>query len=339
VSPDPLGIGIVGLGFMGRTHLEAWQAAAADGLPCRLTAVADPNAERRAGRIPALGNLELGAEDKALFDPAEVRGYETAAELFADPEVHLVSICTPTPSHVDLALAALAAGKHVLVEKPVDLDPARIHDLANAAEAAGRICMPAMCLRFWPGWDWLIEAVASGEFGAVRSASFRRLGTLPAWSSGFYADLERSGGALCDLHVHDVDMVLRLFGRPEEIQATGDLMHVTALYRYAEGPPHVSAEGSWAQAPGTPFRMRYVVNFEKATADYDIGRDEPLLLCREGRAEPLSLAGHTGYDGEVRHILGAARGEHPLAVTLADAALGAETLLRERRALTSEFGG
>lgn len=335
MSSSPLGIGVIGLGFMGRTHLEAWQRAAGDGLPCRLAAVADPSAEKRAGKIPALGNLDLGADDAPLFDPAEVAGHEDAASLFADPKVDIVSICTPTPSHVDLALAALEAGKHVLVEKPVDLDPQRIRDLDRAAREADRLCMPAMCLRFWPGWDWLIDAVQSETYGAVRSASFRRLGTLPPWSSGFYADLEKSGGALFDLHIHDVDIALKLFGVPQRVQAAGDLMHVSALYGYDKGPAHVSAEGCWDQAPGTPFRMRYVVNFEHATADYDLGREEPLLLCREGEAQPIALASHTGYDGEVRHFLAAARGEVELGVTLEEAARGTELLLQERSALSS----
>lgn len=333
MSDRPLGIGVIGLGFMGRTHIEAWQSAARDGLPCRLAAVADPSADKRAGRIPALGNLDLGADDAPLFDPAEVTGHAEAQGLISDPDVDIISICTPTPSHVDLAQAALAAGKHVLVEKPVDLDPARIRDLATAAADAGRLCMPAMCLRFWPGWDWLIDAITSGEHGAVRSASFRRLGTLPPWSSGFYADLSRSGGALFDLHIHDVDFALRLFGAPDEVLATGDLLHVTGLFRYAAGPGHVSAEGSWDQAPGTPFRMRYVVNFENATADYDIGREDTLLLCRDGEAEAVALAPHTGYDGEVRHFLSAVRGEAPLAVSLEEAARGVEILHRERALL------
>ena len=147
-----------------------------------------------------------------------------------------------------------------------------------------------------------------------------------AWSSGFYADLSRSGGALFDLHIHDVDFALRLFGAPDEVLATGDLLHVTGLFRYAEGPGHVSAEGAWDQAPGTPFRMRYVVNFENATADYDIGREDPLLLCREGEAEAVALAPHTGYDGEVRHFLAAVRGEVPLAVRLEEAARGVEMI-------------
>src|SRR5688572_1944202 len=152
--PSPLNIGILGLGFMGRIHIQAYQAAQRDGFPCRLLAVADPNPDRRAGHPPAVGNLG-GPAPERLFDPSQVRGYSTPEELLADRDVQLVSICTYTDSHVDLALKALAAGKHVLLEKPVALRSAEVKRLADTARSAKTICMPAMCMRFWPGWDWL----------------------------------------------------------------------------------------------------------------------------------------------------------------------------------------
>ncbi|MEZ6196193.1 MAG: Gfo/Idh/MocA family oxidoreductase [Planctomycetota bacterium] len=333
MSAGEIGVGVVGLGFMGRTHVEAWARARAAGESCRLVAVADPDPKKRSGRVPATGNLGGGGDEAPLFSPDEVRGHATPEELFADPSVSVVSLCTPTPTHVDLAAAALRAGKHVLCEKPVDLDPARIRALAAVAADAGRLCLPAMCMRFWPGWDWLAGAVASGRHGAVRSATFRRLGSLPGWSRDFYADMERSGGALVDLHVHDVDFVLGLFGVPDEVRATGNALHVTALYRYADGPVHVSAEGAWDQQPGAPFRMSYLVNFERATADFELGRETLLFLAEGGERRAVALEDGDGYLGEVRHLLAVLRGETPPRVDLEDAARAAELILRERAAL------
>jgi predicted dehydrogenase len=84
----------------------------------------------------------------------------------------------------------LEAGKHVLVEKPVATGTAAIERLMEARPAPERsdgvLCAPAMCMRFWPEWAWLKNTIESGELGAVRSASFTRLGAAPAWS-GFYA--------------------------------------------------------------------------------------------------------------------------------------------------------
>src|SRR4029453_5583634 len=88
----------------------------------------------------------------------------------------------------------------------------------------------------------------------------------PAWSPAFYGDPARSGGALFDLHVHDADLVRWLFGAPGAVTSTGTLDHVTTLYRYADGPAHVVAEGGWDHAGGFPFSMGYTVVFERATA-------------------------------------------------------------------------
>jgi predicted dehydrogenase len=311
---------------MGRTHVEAWRSAARSGNPVRLVAVADPDPARLTGRVTVAGNLEGQADAGPLFDPRAVRTGTDAEAVLDDPEVEIVSICTPTDTHVNLARRALERGKHVLVEKPVSLDPRAIDDLAAAASRAGRICMPAMCMRFWPGWSWLFDAMRDGRFGAVRSATFERLGAPPGWNRAFYGDRTRSGGALFDLHVHDADLVHALFGRPDSVAAAGTSDHVTALYRYARGPAHVALEGGWLGA-GFPFRMRYVVAFERATAEFDLRREPKLEVARDGHVEAPALEPWTGYDGEVRALLDAVRGGDARGLpTLAEAAAVTRTI-------------
>ncbi|MBI4879967.1 MAG: Gfo/Idh/MocA family oxidoreductase [Planctomycetes bacterium] len=330
---NAIGVGIIGLGFMGRAHLRAYERAAAAGFGNRLVAVCDSVPARRAGHAAEGGNLARGAADERLFDATQVAGYERVEDLLADERVHLVSICTPTETHVDLALAALQAGKHVLVEKPLALAASESARLAAGARAAPTLCLPAMCLRFWPAWSWLRERVRDGALGAVRSAVFQRLGSRPRWAS-FYGDPRQSGGALFDLHIHDADFVRWCFGPPQALAATGDLDHVTALYRYARGPVHVVAEGGWDHAPGFPFRMRYVAVFERGTADYEFGRDPELLLAQDGARAPVALPDLDGYDGEVRHLLGRiAAGRRELAATVDEAVALLEMLEEERRLL------
>jgi predicted dehydrogenase len=328
-----IGVGVIGLGFMGRTHLAAYALAGRAGYDNHVVAVADRDAARRLGEAATIGNLAKDF-DGPLFDRDATRSYDDPHDLLADPAVELVSICTHTDTHVDLAIAALEAGKHVLVEKPVALAAADVDRLRRVAARSSTLCMPAMCMRFWPAWAWLAARVADGSYGAVRSAAFRRLGTRPRWGEGFYADLERSGGALVDLHIHDADFVLHLFGKPASVTAAGDLEHLTALYRYPQGPRHVSAEGGWDHSPGFPFAMRYTVVFERATADFDIGRRPQLLLHRDGGTELVELEEIDGYDGEVRHLLDAiATGRRELAATLDDAYELTRLLEAERAAL------
>ncbi len=287
----PIGIGVIGLGFMGCTHVRSYQSAAAAGYPCKLIAVADRSAERLSGRALAQGNIDTGSGEQ-LFDPARVRGYLDPRELVTDPRIDAVSICTHTDTHVDLAIAALRAGKHVLVEKPVATSSAEVRRLAAGAAESGKLCVPAMVMRFWPEWVWLRDAIRAGTYGRALSASLQRMGSSPAWTD-FYRDTTRSGGALFDLHIHDTDFIRWCFGEPREVVSTGTIDHLTTLYRFADSPTaplHVTAEGAQNISPGFGFRMRYTVVFEKATADFDIGRTPTLLLSQEGRSDGVSFA-------------------------------------------------
>ncbi|VAX39416.1 hypothetical protein MNBD_PLANCTO03-906, partial [hydrothermal vent metagenome] len=280
-----IGVGIIGLGFMGRTHIAAYKAAAEAGYACRLVAVCDRNGACLDGSGNASGNLDTGNTAEQLFDPEQVACHADPAKFFADPAVHLVSICTHTDTHVEMALRALEAGKHVLVEKPLALTSTEARRVAEAARRAGTICMPAMCMRFWPAWAWLKRAIDAGQYGKVRSASFHRLGSTPDWTD-FYTDVSRSGGALVDLHIHDTDFIAWCFGRPRGVVSAGTTNHLTTIFRY-DDIPHVVAEGGWAQDPGFGFTMRFVVCFDEATADFDLGREDQLRLSRDGTAEAV----------------------------------------------------
>lgn len=341
-AADHLGVAVIGLGFMGRTHIAAYGAAAAAGLPCRLVAVCDASVERLSGggAGPSMGNLATGADgNNALFDPSRVRTESDPERVFADPSVHIVSICTYTDTHVPLAVRALEAGKHVLVEKPVGVTAGAVRPLADAAAHAwlrGRLCMPAMCMRFWPGWEWLHAAVRGGTYGRVRSATFQRLVGPPRWAQDFYTSPERSGGALVDLHIHDADFISWCFGRPASVQTGGTYEHVTTVYRFASGgPEHVAAEGGWNLARGFGFRMRYTVIFDEATADFDISRDPPLLLHTATASRPIGIPAGAGYEREIRHFVEAVASRGELRATMADALRTAEILDAERESMLS----
>lgn len=332
-----VGVGVIGLGFMGATHFRAYQAAQGAGFQCRVIAVCDRSPERLTGRVDVMGNIDTGRSER-LFDPTKLRTCREPRDLINDPRVHLVSICTHTDSHADLAIEALRAGKHVLVEKPVAIRSEDVRRVAAAAADSGRLCMPAMCMRFWPGWAWLRDRVRDGRFGRVLSASFQRLGVPPSWSPEFYGDASRSGGPMFDLHVHDADFIRWCFGPPRSVQSTGSTSHVTTLYRFDadRGPRHVIAEGGQDCSPGFGFRMRYIVAFERATADFDLSRTPPVLLHRDGRSETVEVPSTGAYDGQVRHVLDAilgARKGGDLVATIDEAVGVAELLEAEVQSL------
>src|SRR5439155_4747412 len=119
-----------------------------------------------------------------------------------------------------------------------------------------------------------------------------------------------SGGGLFDLHIHDTDFVQFCFGRPEAVFSTGyskmsgAIDHVVTQYQFASGPI-VHAEGSWAMMPGFGFNMAYTINFERATADYDLARATNGLRVVEAGQPPRNLQceGPDGYVRELRHIV------------------------------------
>lgn len=326
---DRVRVGIVGFGFMGRTHAGAYRWAAEQaGLPVEITTIADGRGVE--AFVSSGGNIGNG---DLPIEAGDVRIVTDAEALFGSNDVDLVSICTPTDTHIDLAIAALAAGRHVLVEKPVATSTAAIERLKEAATTAkkdhGLICTPAMCMRFWPAWAWLKRAVGSGTFGSVHSASFSRLGAAPAWS-GFYGDETRSGGAILDLHVHDVDFLVHCFGAPRAVTSRGDSSHVSTLYDFANGPGHVLARGGWLRSPSFPFTMRYVVEFERAVADFDLGREQPLLLHDAEGSHAVEVPTGSGYDHQAAAVIRAVLEGGDAPVDLADALTSLRVIEAER---------
>ncbi len=324
-------IGILGLGFMGRTHLASFRSAEKDGL-ATVTAALDPT-----GGAPTGGNLSTGSDAPDLTGISLHRDVD---RFFDEAKVDAVSICTPTDTHVALAKRALERGLHVLCEKPVALHSGEIRALAQTARAAGRVCMPAMVMRFWPGWAWLRERIHDRLYGALKTLTLERLGSRPKWNQSFYADDSRSGGALVDLHIHDADFVYWCFGRPIGVSSAGTSEQVTTLYRVNPPPggsaPMVCASGGWSQQSTFGFRMRYLANFEHATVEFDLARGEhPVTVADAQGFRTENVGTMSGYEAEVRHFLAQLAGKEPPRCTLDDAAEVADLLVREREALNS----
>jgi predicted dehydrogenase len=329
-------IGVIGLGFMGLTHIRAYRQ-----LPgARIAAICD------AVRLPLDGNLSsiagnIATTDQIKLDMREVKAYWQHEELLANPAVDLVDICVPTPLHPPIAIAALQAGKHVLCEKPLARTTALCRQIVAAAAKAKGFFMPAMCLRFWPEWVWLKQAIAQQTYGRALAVHFRRLSEPPGWSQGTYLNGAASGGALLDMHIHDSDFVQFCFGRPRGVFASGASLlsgetdHVLTQYQVAGGAV-VSAEASWLMGPGFGFKMVYLAVFENATADYDSSRGaEALRLFQKGQpARTLKCEGPDGYVGELAHMLAAIQtGQPPTVVTAQDGLSAVEICEAEERSV------
>lgn len=335
-SPSKVRVGVVGLGFMGVMHIRAYQRVRG----ATLAAVCDPVRQPQNGVLTDPGG-NVGDAAPVKLNMKQVRAYRALDDLLNDAEVDLVDICVPTHLHPLVASAALSSGKHVLCEKPLARTAAQAREIAQAARKAKGFFMPAMCMRFWPGWSWLKPAIEQKTYGAVLAARFRRVAEPPGWGRENYFKGAQSGGALLDLHIHDTDFVQFCFGRPRSVFSagcshfSGAIDHVVTQYQFASKVP-VSAEGSWLVTPGGGFNMSYTVHFEEAMADFDFARGpEALRLYVRGKpVRVIKPKGPDGYALELQHMVDSIRsGRAPTIVTPADGVGAVEICEAEERSV------
>jgi len=329
-------VAVVGLGFMGVTHLRGYLQDKA----AKVVAVCD------SVRLPVNGVLAGVAGNIKKSDDInlgkDVKVFRKLEEVLADPEVDLVDLCTPTPMHPEQAMASLAAGKNVLCEKPLARTSASARKILKTAQSSEGFLMPAMCMRFWPGWSLLKEVVDKEPYGRILTARFRRLSEMPGWSKqGTYTGATDLGGALFDLHIHDTDFVNFLLGRPKSVFSTGvtraggSIDHVTTQYNFTNGPS-VYAEGSWLLTKG--FNMAYTLLCERATLDFDLARgaDAMQIIEADKPLKVLKFNGPDGYGAEISYVVKCVQtGKAPTVVTASDGVTALEICEAEEKSVRS----
>ncbi len=291
-------VGLIGLGAIGRLHFGCWSKSP----HARLAAIASRDPKKRAGEWPA-SEFNLGDQASERIDLAGIAAYAEAHDLIADPAVQIVDICSSTPHHAPLAIAALRAGKHVVCEKPMALSVAECAAMEEAAREAKRELMVAHCLRYWPHYVKAHELIQSGEFGRPLHAQLYRAAGLPTWSAeGWLAAPEQSGGVL-DMHIHDIDVARWWFGEPAQVRASGVLRQglplvIDAEWQYADGP-RAHLHSAW-DPNGGAFRHGFRVILEKATLIYDLpGAPDVLQLQREGKSAQIPLPAPSAHQAEL----------------------------------------
>ncbi len=275
-------VGLIGIGAIGRLHFGCWKKSPQG----RVVAIASRDPRKRAGDW-AGGEFNLGDQASEKADLSGIAVYEHASALIADPNVQIVDICTSTPEHAPLAIAALRAGKHVICEKPMALSVADCVAVEKAVSDSGRQLMVGHCLRYWPHYVKAREMLASGEYGRALYAQFHRSGAVPGGSAGGWLMKPEASGGVLDLHIHDIDVALWWFGRPGTIEAHGYRrdglpMIVDATWRYLDGPL-VQLHGAW-DPNGGAFRHAFRLIMERATLVYDLGDDARCFADFFGKA-------------------------------------------------------
>lgn len=276
-------VGIVGAGGMARVHAEAW---------------------RRLGvKVAAFSRSGAGAV---------LRDGETEAQSLSElvSSVDLLDVCSPTPTHLDAAIAGIDAGIPVVCEKPLALTVADADQLVAVATSAGVPLFPAHVVRYFPAYVAARTALVSGALGRPAVARFVRMGEFPHWSQWF-DDESQSGGIMMDQMIHDLDMAAWMLG---------PVLSVHAVSRHATSSParsaHVTlthesgaistATGVWG-APGLTFATRFHVAGSEGRLDYDSRDPSSVTFDWGGQSDvesrrPAEAVGDP-YENQLRDVL------------------------------------
>lgn len=282
MSTTPVKFAIVGAGVIGRWH--GLVMSEIDG--AALVAVIDTVPERAS----ALAKERGGS------------AFTSLAEALEHVEFDAVAVCVPSGIHAEIAIEALNAGKHVVVEKPVDIDLAKVDQLADAHRRAGTVLTVISQHRFDPSTEVVFKAIADGRLGRLTSG----IASCAWWRSQDYYDSGDwrgtweldGGGALMNQSVHTIDLLLAAMGRPVEVFAYGDtLAHsgievedtAVAVVKFESGALGV-IHGTTAAYPGLSARLQ--VHGDKGSAVID---DDQLVYIHAHDGRSLSdLGGDAG---------------------------------------------
>ena len=257
-------IAIIGQGYMGNAHSAAWASA---GQADAIKYICTPR--------PKEGSVPVATKAHYISD---------LDVILKDSDVKFVSVCTPTPTHKEIAFALLAAGKHVLLEKPIALTLADAKAIADAAAKSSGSLMVAHVVRFFLGYQKLRAASDSGELGTVFSVHARRFSPKPSWAT-WLGDETQSGGMLVDFSIHDFDQLNMYLGNPVEVFAmqtspsgpaeitvtyeNGGIGQVQSFMDITEGVPFTST----IDLLGTKGLAHYEFSAVSATEESSAGND------------------------------------------------------------------
>ena len=249
-------VGILGCNYMGKMHADCYRT---------------------------LENVEVAAVADIRKEVAESVAKECGAKVFTDAmelietcELDAVDICLPTFLHTQYALKAMEKVPYVFIEKPVALNEEECEKLLQKQKETGAQVQIGQVIRFWDEYVYLKELVDNKTYGEVVNATFKRISPSPLWSQNDWIRQSKfSGGAIVDLHVHDIDYMFYLFGEPKKRSCIKNTRgehnsYITTICDYEDFC--VSVEGTWYLPTSYPFNMYYRVVFEKAVVELDKGK-------------------------------------------------------------------
>ncbi|WP_309119390.1 Gfo/Idh/MocA family oxidoreductase [Paenibacillus sp.] len=287
-----LKVAVIGTGTMGAEHATAWRNV------------------KRAKVTAVLGRSKVKAV--ALANACGAAAYDSFETMVESSEFDAVDVCLPTHLHREFAEKAADAGKHVLCEKPIALDPEEASAMIARCRERGVRLLIGHDLRFCPEYVQARELVLSGKLGKVGTIRMSRRSRFPEGADGWYLDPAKSGGVITDLLIHDIDWLRWTFGEAERVTAlraggSGDapLDYALIAVRMRSGAiAHL--EGSWAH---TEFASSFELSGTGGMLVEHMADSAPLrVYARSGPGVPQPVAvpdmclSRNSYELELAHM-------------------------------------
>lgn len=257
-------IGLAGFGFIGKTHLEAYRNV--------------PNAE-----VVAICTRSKHKELEK-FTGDVLSAYE---DLLIREDIDVIDICVPTFLHEEYVIKAARAKKNIICEKPLTMTVESCERILDVVREEGVRLFVGHVLRFWPEYQLLKEYTDTGELERIEMLHAHRLGQLPTWSDWFQSR-EKSGGALFDLHIHDIDFVYHLLGEVESVYAVGGQNqygawdHVMTMLTF-ENHARAFVEASHRMPRAFSFTMGYRAQSKEQVLDFQLMAGENIERMSDKR--------------------------------------------------------
>ena len=199
-----LRVGVIGAGI-GAMHLAAYRQL--------------PRVE-----IVAIAGLDDDRVRQVAAEYSVPQTYREYEQLLATPGIDAVSVCLPNALHAPVSIAALRAGKHVLVEKPLSRNPIEAHTIIDAAHESGHVLMVSFDKRYRGDVQWIKHYIESGALGQIyyAKAHWMRRAGIPRLGSWFVSKEQAGGGPLIDLGVHVLDIAMYLMGEPRPLAVSAN---------------------------------------------------------------------------------------------------------------------
>ena len=297
---EKLKCAVIGCGGLGHVHMK--NLLTMDDV--QLTALCDID-ETQFTR-----SVKTNLDRTDTLDLSGVRTYTDAQELLDKEALDFVVIALPTYLHAPYSIMALDKGLHVFCEKPMSTTLEGCRSMVEAAKRNGKLLTVGQVLRFSYPYRLIKEAYETGMYGKLLRLDLRRDSHPPIWgSNNWFMDFDRSGGAVIDLHVHDVDYLNYLLGMPDAL--VSDAYHVrsgfdciSTQYFYKDGPM-VHSASDWNMPVSHGFQPVTTAVFEKALIainkhGFKVYVDDKVLEEKDFDAKST---GADPYYDEMRHFI------------------------------------